>query len=511
MSKITSYLHELKSRNKIITVLLFLSIIVISTAPVVFSPLVSMTDLPNHIARHHVLFNFGHGMAIDRFFDVQWRWIGNMGIDLPVMLLMNWTDAEIATRIAIAFIAPLMVVALLALSYAAHGRVSSSAMIAMPLVFHHVYMYGFVNYSLSMALAFLVLAVWLMRPPKSWLGGVAYGLAAVAVWTAHLGGWSILLVAAGCCELARLRSFRDIGRGIGRVFPFLLPVVPLLLWRGDAGNAPLFSWTEENIVQIKILNFVTVLRGYSRIPDLLTTGAIGLLAVLALFWSGRRVDGRLLAAGLGLCLMAIVMPTTVIGSWGADFRLVPAGVILTLLSLAPCTDARRERLLFSIGLALFLARTVGIAASWHSASAVLEGRLSLLDEVPSGSRLGYIAVRSGCRYPWALDPNEHVSAFAIVRRDSFTNTMFKVEGTDLMTIRDPGDRKKWYNASEDVMALCPQGGIDRPALKQRIADMAHDDFNMIWIWGAPADEIDLPAGYRIRAVRNDDVLIGRPE
>lgn len=499
--------HPLRSHK--IRAIIFLTVILAAALPVIVSPINGMTDLPNHIARHHVLFNFGQGHAIDTFFEVKWRWIGNMGVDLPVMALMNWMDAEMATRIAVAFIAPLMVIALLSLSYAAHGRIASSAMIAMPLVFHHVYMYGFVNYSLSMALAFIVLAVWLKRPPTGLRGGLAYGLGAVAVWTAHLGGWSILVVAAGCCELARLRSFRDIGGSIRRTFPLLMPLIPLLLWRGEAGNTPLFSWTEENILWVKILNFLTVLRGYSRIPDLLMTGAIGLLGLLGLIWSGRRFDARLLAAGLGLCLMAILMPTTVIGSWGADFRLVPAGVILTLLSIAPATDSRREKLLFSIGLTLFLVRSAGIMIGWHSASQALERRLTLLDDVPPGSRLGYIAVQSTCRHPWALDPSQHISAFAIVRRDSFTNTMFKVEGSDLMSIRNPRDRAKWYNASEDVAARCPEGGVDYLALNRRMAEMAQDDFNMIWIWGAPAGRIAIPHGYRIKTTRNDDVLIDK--
>lgn len=474
------------------------------------APIPGLSDLPNHIARHHVFFHFGDGGPLDRYFDVQWRWIGNLGVDLPVLGLMHFMNAELATRIVTACIAPLMAVALLALSRAGHGRVSASAMLAMPLIFHHAYMYGFINYCLGVALGLLVLAAWLSRPPRDWRGWLVYGVLSILVWTAHMGGWSILVVAAGCAELVRIRSVRDVARAAGRLWPLAMPLLPLLLWRGEATGAPLYIWTEQNIFWAKALNFITVLKGWWRPADLTITGLIGVLALLAFIWAGRRrLDARLFAAGVGVCLMTTLMPTTVLGSWGADFRLAPAGVVLLLLSIAPAADPRRERLIFAAGLALFLTRSVGMAISWHRASLVLEERLSILDDVPRGSRMGFIAVQSDCRYPWVLDPNRKLPGLAIARRDVFTNTMFKVEGADLMTLRDPQDRAIWHDLSEDVLAICPANRIDYPALTQRIADMARDRFGRIWIWGAPADHIPLPPGYRILRAAGDDVLIGQ--
>lgn len=484
-------------------------LIAIAFLPVMLARVPGLADLPNHIARHHVLFHFGEGSALDRYFDVHWRWIGNLGVDLPTMALMvGGLSAETATRIVVAFIAPLMVAGLLTLSRAAHGRVSASAMLAMPLVFHQAYMYGFVNYCLGVALALLTLGAYLARPPESWRRSIQFAILSIIVWTAHLGGWSVLVVAAGCAELVRLRRFADIGSAARRLLPLATPLLPLLLWRG-ASSGPMFHYAEQGLLWAKTMSFVTVLKGWSRYPDLAMTGAIGLLALLAFFWAGRRrLDARLFAAGVGICLMCAVMPTTVLGSWGADFRLAPAGIILLLLSIGPAADPKREKWLFVMGASLFLVRALGITASWHRASIILEQRLRILDDVPRGSRMGFVAVHADCRTPWVLNPDRKIPGLAIARRDAFTNTMFKVEGADLMTISDPNDNARWFDQSEDIDAICPAGKVDHPALAQRLNEMARDRFDTIWIWGQDVGQIPMPTGYQVRRIAGKDILIG---
>ncbi|MDX3908445.1 MAG: hypothetical protein QHC67_01310 [Sphingobium sp.] len=491
------------------TRLLFGCLIALAASPVLLSRVPGLADLPNHIARHHVLYHFGSGGPLDRFFEVQWRWIGNLGVDLPVMVLMRWLDAETATRLVVAVIAPLMVATILSLSRVVHGRVSAGAMLALPFAFHQAYLYGFVNYCLGVGLALMTLAAFLRWPPRSLLSYLLFAVAAIIVWTAHLGGWAILVVAAGCAELVGWRSFKSVTDSIRRMIPLTAPLVPLLLWRG-ASSGPAFAYLDQGLIWAKAMNFVMVLKGWSRYPDLGMTALIGLLGMMAIFLAGqRRFDLRLLAGGLALCLLTIIVPTTVLGSWGADFRIAPVAAILLLLSITPASNPSRERLLFAAGAALFVTRAVGIATSWSQASTVLERRLTILDGVPRGSRMGFVAVHSNCRTPWTLSPDRKMPSLASVRRDAFTNTMFKVEGADLVTIRNPHDRAVWFDTSEDVEALCPAGLMDRQGLIERLNGMGRDRFDSIWIWGVDQRELPLPAGYRIWRANGKDVLIGR--
>src|SRR3546814_20498452 len=79
------------------------------------------SDYPNHLARHHVFAVVGQGTALDAYFSVDWRWVGNLGVDLPVLALTPLLGVETATRLVSALIAPLTVLGILLLSRSVHG------------------------------------------------------------------------------------------------------------------------------------------------------------------------------------------------------------------------------------------------------------------------------------------------------------------------------------------------------------------------------------------------------
>ena len=187
----------------------------LAALPVLLVPVPGMVDLPNHIARFRIFQAAGTGGPLDALFVAQWRWIGNLGVDLPVYHLAPLLGVEGASRLVVALIAPLTLLGVLALARAAHGRATGAAAIALSLVFSHPWYYGFINYCLGAALALIVAAAWIARPPARLLPALGFGVAAIAVWTAHLGGWAILLMIVAGAELATLRSWRAIPARIG--------------------------------------------------------------------------------------------------------------------------------------------------------------------------------------------------------------------------------------------------------------------------------------------------------
>jgi hypothetical protein len=468
--------------------------------PMLWPAVPGMADLPNHLARHHVLAGAGQGGALARWFRVDWRWIGNLGVDLPVLVLTPWLGVEAATRAVAALIAPLTVLGLAALARAAHGRMTAGAALALPLAMAQPWMYGFVNYTLAIALGLLAGALWIgwRRGPR-WRAAM-FAPVALAVWTAHVMGWAVLLLLVAGHELARVRDVRGLVRRALCAAPLLVPLAPMLAWSAGAAG-----WSyDRHLLVAKAMNFVTVLKGSERGVDLALTAAMLGGGALALWWS-RRVDSGLAIAAALLALATLALPTTVLGSWGADLRLAPVAVAVALVAVSPAAPAR-ERLLLAVGLALFAVRVAEVTADWTARGRALDARLALLERVPRGSRMGFVAVETACGTPWRLTPDRKLGAYAVVRRDAFANTLFQIPGSDLMTLREPADRGRWYDGSQDVAARCP-GGADRAALEQRLAAMRRAGFATVWVSALPSRQ---PlAGWRRVARVGDDVLLGR--
>lgn len=480
-------------------------LVILAAVPILIVTVPGASDYPNHLARHHILASIGQGTAIDGYFVVDWRWVGNLGVDLPVLALSPWLGVECATRVVSALIAPLTVAGILLLSRSVHGRVTGSAMLALPFAFAQPFLFGFLNYCLSVALALLVAAAWYTNRRTSLYTSLGFGLGAIVVWTAHIMGWAILLILVAGAELAVVRNWRDLVYRALRAVPLLLPLVPLLVWRAD-GDGRLF-WYAPHLLQAKAMNFVTVLKGLSMPFDLAMTASICLGAVLAFWWaSGRRLEPRL-ATGGGLLLFAtLLLPTTVLGSWGADLRLTPVAMMVMIMAIRPAERPERERLLIMLGASLFVLRTGWTSVHWWQADRVLQKRLLLLDEVPRGSRLGFLSAEAGCEN-WILTPDRKLGAYAITRRDAFSNTLFQIPGSDLMTIRQPSDRARWFDGSQDIPVRCPEGVSDMHVLGERMRSMAQADFSALWIAGLDEKRVPRLPGYAIAYSRGIDTLL----
>ncbi|MGE0667194.1 MAG: hypothetical protein AB7O49_11615 [Sphingomonadales bacterium] len=467
----------------------------------------SMSDFPGHAARHHIEAFAGRGGPLDRYYVVHWRWIGYLGTDLPAALLTPWLGAEWATRLLTAVIAPATLAAVFALSRAAHGRVTAGAALALPLVLAAPYQFGVLSYGIGFALALFAAASWLSRTRLSVLALAGFALAALVVFTAHLVAWLFLVLLVGGFELAASRSLRDlVGRAL-RALPLLSPCLPLLIWR--SGQPSEIAYV-AGVVKWKLMNFATILRGLWMPLDMAMLAALGVLGVAALIMAGgRRLDWRL-AVGAGLvALTSLLMPTHMFGGWAADTRLAAAAALVGFIALGPAAKPGRERALFAAGIALFLVRLAATSVVWVRENAVLEKRLTLLDDVPRGSRMGFVVLLgNNCRIPWRIGVEGSMGAYAVIRRDVFTSSLFVHPGSDIVTFRDPADNR-WDRPASMLFAKCRTATSDLDRVGQLLRDMATADFGTIWVSGVDAGSVPLPKGYRVVRAIARDVLIGR--
>src|SRR3954453_17785575 len=155
---------------------LCLALVVLATmVPLAYPPIPPLVDLLGHMGRYRVELDLNHSPWLQHYYDYHWAAIGNLGVDLLIIPLGKLLGLEAATKLIVLAIPPLTAIGMLWVAREVHGRIPPSAFFALPFIYGYPFLFGFVNFTLSVALAFLAFGLWLRlgrldrRALRSWL------------------------------------------------------------------------------------------------------------------------------------------------------------------------------------------------------------------------------------------------------------------------------------------------------------------------------------------------------
>ena len=455
---------------------------VAALAPFALAALPSMTDLPGHIGRYHVMMDAGASPWLKLYYAFEWRLVGNLGGDLIVRALAPWLGVERAAWVMAASIAPLTLAGIAAVSRAAHGRVEPGAVLAGLFVLSNPLMFGFVNYVVGFAIALFAFAAWIHFRERALLLHLAVMVPLVFLtWLAHAMAWGALGLMVGGFELARLVERRDgatLAGSIARLTAFVPPVLLTVLWRSGSEGV-LYAYGTA-VWKRKIMNWIVVLRGEAKGIDIATPLIAAATVLATTVRRMQAIDARLFTGGVLLALTTFAMPMTLMGSWGADERLVPAAVIALLLSLRWTGSARAAAGVVLLALALFGIRTAMIAKDWRAADARYAETLKALDHVPAGARI-HTLVFATTRPAWQSNAWFHLDSLAMARRDALVNSQWYLPGAAMLRVRYPVDPKWGYDPSQQVYVTDEAGKTSLAPLHDRIATLDKTRWDYLWV------------------------------
>jgi hypothetical protein len=401
-------------------------ILLLAALPLLWPAIPPLGDLPGHMGRYRVELDLAASPELQRFYAFRWHLMGNLGVDLLVAPPSRLVGLELAVKLIMIAIPVMTVGGFLWVSREVHDRIPAATIFALPLAYNYPFEFGFANFALSMALAFLAFGLWLRlgRLGRPRLRAAAFVPLSLLIWTAHVYGWAVLGVLAFVVELvAQVGSGRrPIAAGVrsvGRCLPLALPLLAMAAWRG--GHSGLnaedwFDWPQK----LKYLAFA--LRDRWMAFDLLSLAV--LLVPIGLAWRGRtqRFAGGLGFAALALLAVFAVLPRIVFGSSYADMRLVPYALAVALLAIRPAPSADRRflaRLAFA-ATAFLVVRAAGNTASLWLYDRSYRVELAALDRLPDGARLVSFVGRS-CAIRWWTSRLEHLPGLALERKRAFSN------------------------------------------------------------------------------------------
>jgi hypothetical protein len=475
-------------------------VILAAAIPLLYPPIPPMVDLLGHMGRYRVELDLANSPWLQRYFDYHWALIGNLGVDLLMMAIGPIMGLEPAVKLIVLLIPPLTAAGFLWVAKEIHGRIPPTAYFAIPFIYGHPFLFGFVNFALSMALAFLSFGLWLRlgRLEKTRLRAWLFVPISLVVFFAHTYGWGALGLLCFSAEAVRQHD-----RGVGwfkaglnaaaHASVMALPVLITLLWRSEAhggSTTDWFNWTA------KLLWLKTVLRDRWQWFDIGSVAAVGLVLLEALRNPRLTFSRNLAFSGLVLAASFILIPRIVFGSAYADMRLTPYAIAVLILAVRfrGAISVRLGNVLAILALGFLTVRLGANTISLAWASNDQQVKLQALDGMPEGSRVASF-YGLPCKSTWALPRNSHLGAMVVVRRDGFSNDQWLMEGLNLLDLRytSPG-----YFAADPSNIVRPNYCPERLHLTidRSLATVPRDSFDYIWLLDAPPFDPRLTAGMK---------------
>jgi len=488
--------------------------VLLAAVPLLYPPIPPLVDLLGHMGRYRVMLD-GEVPSLASVYQFRWALMGNLGVDLAVYPLAKLIGLEPAVKLVVIAIPMLTVAGMLWVAREVHHRLPPTVMFALPFAYGHHFLFGFVNYALSVALALLAFALWLRlgRLKRTRLRIALFIPISIIVWICHAFGWGMLGLLAFSAEAVRAHDggrswWRSVIHGGIQSLALAFPLILMLIWRDGAGGQTVdwFNWSN------KLFSARTVLRDRWMEWDQLCFFLALCVFIFAIVHPRLTLSRMLTFTALVLGIAFLCLPRIIFGSAYADMRLMPFVLAMALLGIRfrSDTELRVGRVLAILSLAFLLARTVSVTWSLKLASDEQARQLTALDHVPTGAKVATM-VGLGCdmRSSWPMWRNAHLGGMVVVRKLGFSNDHWNVEGAKLLTVTyrqagafryDPSNlvvadecRGRWGRRIDANLAYLPRAAFDYlwlinppPYDPQRVAGLEK-------VWGLP----DGSALYRI--------------
>jgi len=467
-----------------------LGLVVFATAlPLLYPPVPPLVDLLGHMGRYRVELDLQNSAWLQRYYDYHWAAIGNLGVDLLVIPLAKLVGIEPAVKIIVLLTPPLTAAGFIWVAREVHGRVPPTVFFALPFIYGYPFLFGFVNFTLSVALAFLAFGLWLRlgRLERTTLRGFLFVPISLIIFFCHTYGWGLLGLMCFSADAVRLH---DRGRtwwraGIEAALHtsvMALPLLVMLIWRGEAHGGQTVDWFNW---KVKWRWIYSALRDRWKWFDIASLVVPAIAFVFALFSRKLELSRNLAFSAIVLAVSFAILPRIIFGSAYADMRLVPYLMAVGLLAIRFRGPPARTtaQVLVIIGLLFFAMRTIANTVSMARAADDQAAKMTAIDLMPQGARVISL-VGMTCQEYWPLLRNGHLGAMVIVRRDGFSNDQWLLEGVNLLDLKY---RAAGYYAADPSQLVRPNRCRDplHRMVDDSLTRLPRSDFDYVWLIDAP--------------------------
>ncbi len=462
--------------------------------PLVFPIVPPLIDLPGHMASYHISLNLDNSPQLSKYYSYDWKLMGNTGVDLLIIPLGKILGVELAAKWIMVAIPVMTALSFIAVSRQAHGRYDVSVLYAFPLAYSYPFIFGFVNYAFSVALAFAAFALWLRWhiDKHSILRLVIFVVISLVLWISHAIGWVIMCLMCGAAELykqydkAGTVNVTVLTRTSLACLPLLAPLAIMLTHRGVGGEGMLVWKGFFDLFKI----LMTSLRdrwAYFDLLSVLLILSVILLSITRLF--GLRLEPRL-AWPAGLLFIAFMfLPFGVDGSAFVNTRIAPFALALAIISIkSDHLDTKKFLVFVAVGLAFFVTRIAAHTASMAMYDKDYKQKMESISYIPEGSAvITFSAENCGNVLSlWTHPRLDHLSGVAVIRKNIFINSLWEVKGLHSLSIKYQS--QPFVSSPSNMVSLPECTNKNFPLFSEQMDKIPPEVFDYVWLIGIPRKE-----------------------
>lgn len=395
--------------------------IAVLALPLIFSPIFPLIDYYNHITRYYVLSHNSQFDFINLNYEIVWRLVPNIGLDIIGYLSSNFLGYESVSKLILFVVIFNNVFSVLFLNFQLNRKISIiPILLSCWLSYSYIITWGFTNFLFGIGCAFWSAGIWIKYRDRIYVATILSTFASLIIFLIHGLAFAFygLLVAALEFGLWRhhARPIRALVRGWGALaISGFGAAVWFLFTPTSSGGAGLGvvrklsshlgqGSLEERLYREALHRIITIFRvSESPYPilDYFTFCVVICLVVTAVYRGMIKVHRAAIPAIAVFALLIFVTPPTLFGVGFISDR-VP--LVFAMLSIAAIGVGDRDIvphwLAFGLG-ALVLLKIGAVTVGWSTYARDYADFQKVMTGYPRGALLVDMAAT-----PWQRDANQ---------------------------------------------------------------------------------------------------------
>lgn len=395
----------------------------------------SLTDLPNHLARHAIQCGGEVADNYSGYYDFQLRALPNLAADLFYTFDIACRDVFLSNRVLIQFTILNLIAAVYFLHFVIWRKLSVWPAASSLLVYNTNFAYGFENFALTTPFTLYLYGLWILMSEKPAIARLALiAPLSLGLYFLHIVAFGFFILLIAGWEINRAITNNTEGTFSWRRFlqrlsgtvtlgvPALVHFVILNQSVGERIDGTLFGLFNRfhALLSITMPQHANLLKVEDMILPMFTLQILAILAFIGYKRGHLHLSSKIRWALLVPLLAAIIAPVIFLGFEFMHIR-YPFLVAAVFIAATDWDISRKQSgVLVLVLLSLFAIRTVETHRDWSQHDTEVRELLSAASSLPDGARI----LRTTNTKTGLVLRHAHTASYFGLRYKIFTPSLF---------------------------------------------------------------------------------------